>query len=58
MGGYSKIETPKGHILKPYPLGGDGRSTPMSRDSNISLKKEQTLLLSLQSMKSSEWKIK
>ena len=48
MGGYSKLGTPKRHILKPYPLGGDGRSTPMLRDSNLSkIEQLKTLLLSL-----------
>ena len=59
MGGYSKLGTPKSHILKPYPLGGDGRSTPMLRDSNLSkIEQQKTLLLSLFSMRSSEWKTK
>ena len=59
MAGYSKVGTPKGHILKPYPLGGDGRSTPMSWDSNLlTLNHKQTFLLSLLSMRSSVWKIK
>ena len=63
MGGYSKLGTPKSHVLKPYPLGGDGRSTPMLRDSKLlcnlsKLEQLKIFLLSLFSMRSSEWKTK